>query len=71
MHTIATFQDLSASKLQSLNSKPCILSVNPGCFTVFHVDALTLSAGNLQRNGTKKKPCTHKSKIKITVLKSH
>lgn len=55
MFTIPAFQHLSASKLQSLNSKPRVLSANPGCFTVCYVDALSLSAGSLHPNGTEKK----------------
>lgn len=67
MHAITVFQHFAARKLQSLNSKLCVVSSNPGCFTVY-VDDLSPSAGGLQPNGTEKTICTHRSKIKRMVL---
>lgn len=58
------------SKLQSLNSKPCVPFSNLGYFTVCYEDALSLSAGSLQPNGAEKEHA-HMSKIKRMLLKSH
>lgn len=55
MYTITIFHHLSVSKLQSLNSKPCVPFSNLGYFTVCYKDALSLSAGSLQPNEAEKK----------------